>query len=257
MYNPKKQLKSPDTFNFPFQPYAIQEKFMIELYKIIDGKQIGIFESPTGTGKSLSLICSALKWLIDYESLIKQELTNECTNLQNEIDQINKNTNKNFDWINEQFDNIQKKEKLFQLKQLLTEILKYDEEIINLKTKINLEKKKIWKQNNKKTNELFVLKKSIDNIKDEDDEIVKIIDSNENADEYLIEDNEDNNDDDNKLIENNENDNKIFHRAKVMCVLNNINQHNSVPYSNFNNALLTFLPITCKALFFFFITIYF
>lgn len=36
-------------FLFPFQPYDIQQKFMDELYKTIENKNLGIFESPTGT----------------------------------------------------------------------------------------------------------------------------------------------------------------------------------------------------------------
>lgn len=37
------------------------------IYDCIDKGQIGIFESPTGTGKSLSLICASLTWLRDFQ----------------------------------------------------------------------------------------------------------------------------------------------------------------------------------------------
>uniref|UniRef100_A0A3B4UGK3 ATP-dependent DNA helicase DDX11 n=1 Tax=Seriola dumerili TaxID=41447 RepID=A0A3B4UGK3_SERDU len=60
-------------FPFPYQPYNIQEQFMHALYKALDQGKVGIFESPTGTGKSLSLICGALSWLTDYEERKKQE----------------------------------------------------------------------------------------------------------------------------------------------------------------------------------------
>ncbi|XP_043120352.1 ATP-dependent DNA helicase DDX11 isoform X2 [Puntigrus tetrazona] len=56
-----------DRFPFPFQPYPIQESFMEALYTALDQGKVGIFESPTGTGKSLSLICGALTWLRDHE----------------------------------------------------------------------------------------------------------------------------------------------------------------------------------------------
>ncbi|CAO2625665.1 ATP-dependent DNA helicase DDX11 [Lemmus lemmus] len=54
-------------FPFPFPPYPIQKDFMAALYKVLEAGKIGIFESPTGTGKSLSLICGALSWLRDFE----------------------------------------------------------------------------------------------------------------------------------------------------------------------------------------------
>ncbi|XP_029378350.1 ATP-dependent DNA helicase DDX11 isoform X2 [Echeneis naucrates] len=60
-------------FPFPYQPYSIQEQFMAALYKTLDQGKVGIFESPTGTGKSLSLICGALSWLGDYEERKRQE----------------------------------------------------------------------------------------------------------------------------------------------------------------------------------------
>ncbi|KAG7216090.1 hypothetical protein INR49_007842 [Caranx melampygus] len=60
-------------FPFPYQPYNIQEQFMQALYKALDQGKVGIFESPTGTGKSLSLICGALSWLTDYEEKKRQE----------------------------------------------------------------------------------------------------------------------------------------------------------------------------------------
>ncbi|XP_068458600.1 ATP-dependent DNA helicase DDX11 isoform X2 [Clinocottus analis] len=60
-------------FPFPYQPYDIQEQFMQALYKVLDQGKVGIFESPTGTGKSLSLICGALSWLTDHEEESRQK----------------------------------------------------------------------------------------------------------------------------------------------------------------------------------------
>ncbi|NWU83404.1 DDX11 helicase, partial [Onychorhynchus coronatus] len=54
-------------FPFPYTPYRIQEQFMEALYGALEAGRVGIFESPTGTGKSLSLICGALSWLRDSE----------------------------------------------------------------------------------------------------------------------------------------------------------------------------------------------
>ncbi|KAK3898673.1 ATP-dependent RNA helicase chl1, partial [Staphylotrichum tortipilum] len=52
-------------FHHPYQPYDVQLEFMRTVYDILnkgDG-QVGILESPTGTGKSLSLLCATLTWL--------------------------------------------------------------------------------------------------------------------------------------------------------------------------------------------------
>jgi chromosome transmission fidelity protein 1 len=54
---------APTRFNHPYEPYPIQTQFMTSVYDCIQQGKIGIFESPTGTGKSLSLICGSLTWL--------------------------------------------------------------------------------------------------------------------------------------------------------------------------------------------------
>ncbi|XP_062276956.1 ATP-dependent DNA helicase DDX11 [Scomber scombrus] len=46
---------------------------MQALYGALDQSKVGIFESPTGTGKSLSLICGALSWLTDFEERRRKE----------------------------------------------------------------------------------------------------------------------------------------------------------------------------------------
>ncbi|KAI0445173.1 helicase C-terminal domain-containing protein [Xylaria telfairii] len=56
-------------FHHPFTPYDVQQQFMHTVYNVLeqgDG-HIGILESPTGTGKSLSLICAALTWLRSHK----------------------------------------------------------------------------------------------------------------------------------------------------------------------------------------------
>ncbi|KAH7080634.1 helicase C-terminal domain-containing protein [Paraphoma chrysanthemicola] len=54
-------------FHHPYQPYDIQQDFMNALYDCLESGKVGIFESPTGTGKSLSIICGALTWLRDHQ----------------------------------------------------------------------------------------------------------------------------------------------------------------------------------------------
>ncbi|KAF7562953.1 hypothetical protein G7046_g1190 [Stylonectria norvegica] len=57
-------------FHHPYTPYDVQEQFMTTVYDVLeagDGR-VGILESPTGTGKSLSLICASLTWLRHHKS---------------------------------------------------------------------------------------------------------------------------------------------------------------------------------------------
>ncbi|TVY32340.1 ATP-dependent DNA helicase, partial [Lachnellula subtilissima] len=54
-------------FHHPYTPYDIQETFMSTVYQVLEDGKVGILESPTGTGKSLSLICGSLTWLRDHK----------------------------------------------------------------------------------------------------------------------------------------------------------------------------------------------
>ncbi|KAF2477719.1 ATP-dependent RNA helicase-like protein chl1 [Lindgomyces ingoldianus] len=54
-------------FHHPYEPYEIQKDFMNAVYDCLEDGKVGIFESPTGTGKSLSLICGSLTWLRDHK----------------------------------------------------------------------------------------------------------------------------------------------------------------------------------------------
>ena len=62
------------SFNHPYQPYDIQLQLMKCIYDTLDdGKRIAILESPTGTGKTLSLLCSTISWLRDNKSNLLSE----------------------------------------------------------------------------------------------------------------------------------------------------------------------------------------
>jgi hypothetical protein len=66
-----------DLYKFPRQPYRVQQEFMDALYQVLESRQIGIFESPTGTGKTLSLICAAMRWLKEHENEALDDDDNE------------------------------------------------------------------------------------------------------------------------------------------------------------------------------------
>ena len=48
---------------FPYEPYAAQKIYMEKLLTCLEEKQFGLLESPTGTGKTLALLCASLAWL--------------------------------------------------------------------------------------------------------------------------------------------------------------------------------------------------
>ncbi|XP_049724811.1 regulator of telomere elongation helicase 1 isoform X3 [Elephas maximus indicus] len=50
------------TVDFPFQPYRCQQEYMAKVLECLQKKVNGILESPTGTGKTLCLLCTTLAW---------------------------------------------------------------------------------------------------------------------------------------------------------------------------------------------------
>lgn len=58
-----------NNYNHPYKPYEIQKEFMNSLYEVLQdvNVKVAIFESPTGTGKTLSLLCPSITWLRNSE----------------------------------------------------------------------------------------------------------------------------------------------------------------------------------------------
>ena len=60
---------SPTFSGFPFEPYDVQKELMGAVYGVLEKGGVGVVESPTGTGKTLSLLCSSLQWLVDRRAV--------------------------------------------------------------------------------------------------------------------------------------------------------------------------------------------
>lgn len=123
--------KHEQNYHHPYQPYDIQVQLMDCVYEMLSKNiKIGILESPTGTGKTLSLICSTLTWLrdnkLDYLKRHKDDITIEEDSSTSEEDSEP-------DWVNEAYQSSYLKEKINAIKDYelyLDEVAK-DELILN------------------------------------------------------------------------------------------------------------------------------
>jgi chromosome transmission fidelity protein 1 len=73
-----------DKIPFPFEPYPQQRDLMKSIFNCVETSSVGCFESPTGTGKSLSVICATLSWQFQEEKRILEE--HEASQLNNKVD---------------------------------------------------------------------------------------------------------------------------------------------------------------------------
>lgn len=136
----KEELLPPKEFPFPFTPYGIQQEFMRELYVALEAGKIGIFESPTGTGKSMSLICGALKWLKDSDERDRKEADNILTGKQSCLTSCKqgkscsqKGPSTEPDWMRDFEDRQEAKEKAAKLKEAAERKLRRQERAKKLK----------------------------------------------------------------------------------------------------------------------------
>ncbi|XP_041970234.1 putative ATP-dependent RNA helicase DDX11-like protein 8 isoform X2 [Aricia agestis] len=175
-------------FQFPFTPYDIQTKFMSQLYSTIEEGKLGIFESPTGTGKSLSICCGALQWLKDSRIKLIKNVNEEINVLKHDIDSKSDAD----DWLQEEYEKIKKNQKLIGLQTQLEKIKKQDEyfkELQNRVAKCKLNTNKIehyFKAGSKN------LKKEKENIEEKD----KLDDKEPREDDDLLVENVENENED-------------------------------------------------------------
>ncbi|KRT78296.1 helicase [Oryctes borbonicus] len=62
--------------SFPFEPYPLQKEYMEKVIECLQNETNGVLESPTGTGKTLSLLCASLAWLSMKKAQVKLQMQN-------------------------------------------------------------------------------------------------------------------------------------------------------------------------------------
>ena len=81
-------------FSFPYAGYySVQEDLICNLYNFLrhTERKLGLFSSPTGTGKSLSLICSVLTYHMDGPWIkAKSDEVNQKSNQADDLDEWSK-----------------------------------------------------------------------------------------------------------------------------------------------------------------------
>ncbi len=109
-------------FRFPYEAYDIQTDFMRSLFDCLENGRFGIFESPTGTGKSLSLICGTLTWFVHAQKTRLEQLQNiikgeyydaPCTITYGapcNIEEANEDVEDDDDWLKSAASNMKKSE---------------------------------------------------------------------------------------------------------------------------------------------------
>ncbi|KAJ3225682.1 DEAD H (Asp-Glu-Ala-Asp His) box helicase 11 [Clydaea vesicula] len=104
-------------FQFPFEPYGIQQDFMTKLTIALNEKKVAVFESP----KSLSLICGCLSWLQKNQEVEGFDIIEE----ENIRGDENKSNSKEPAWLRD----FTKKAKLEKrLEQKISETKKFEDE---------------------------------------------------------------------------------------------------------------------------------
>ncbi|KAL4443214.1 hypothetical protein ABPG75_010969 [Micractinium tetrahymenae] len=63
--------------HFPHQAYGVQLSFMSKVIAALEGGHNALLEAPTGSGKTLSLLCSALAWQVREKQRIEEGLAAE------------------------------------------------------------------------------------------------------------------------------------------------------------------------------------
>lgn len=143
-------LIAPQSFSFPFPPYNIQEDFMKNLFNALEEGKLGIFESPTGTGKSLSLICGALTWLNEHTVHHKKELEAKVKEAENEC-----GDDDGPDWFTAATKRREEQKETIKIKEELLQLEKQEQRIKQLRERRQVIKRGKFQKQEDEFDELF------------------------------------------------------------------------------------------------------
>ncbi|BES92585.1 HELICc2 [Nesidiocoris tenuis] len=175
------ELLPPDDFMFPFPPYEIQRDFMGELYMALEKKKLAIFESPTGTGKSLSLICGAFSWLRDHEEREVRQLQAALKNIEEENLALANEEAAGGDWLSTQVKQVATNNIKFAIRKQLDAICKEEKRISEIRTRIRSKEEN--RKEYRKNKSLTALDEDSESGPIEDSELILEDDTNDENEE--------------------------------------------------------------------------
>jgi chromosome transmission fidelity protein 1 len=131
-------------------------------------------------------LCGSLKWLFDYENLVESELKKQIESLNLEVFELIKQSKASNDWINEQFELIQKRQELAQLQKYSDRLNNYNKKIDDIRKQIQEESKRKFKNRPLKNEEkLLDVEEETEELADEETDDFGI--QNESSDEEFEE----------------------------------------------------------------------
>ncbi|XBW38379.1 hypothetical protein QEN19_003966 [Hanseniaspora menglaensis] len=161
-------MKSSVKFNHPYEPYEIQIQLMKSIYKDLlssNTNKIGFFESPTGTGKTLSLICSVMTYIRDNKL---KYLMNDAKN-----DNFSDDSDEDPDWVTSSYEQSLQASKIQPLEDFEESIKNYSIKNLSNIDGRPLKKRKINVEIEPETEDDFLI--SNDTIEDEIQNLIKKI----------------------------------------------------------------------------------
>ncbi len=63
---------------FPFQPYPSQMALMSRMILAMNKREHALLEAPTGSGKTMALLCASLAWQVMYKGQAQQHAKDDA-----------------------------------------------------------------------------------------------------------------------------------------------------------------------------------